>query len=263
MKYSLITVFGLLLLSTVTITAQTEQIEKVRPEIDYSELTSTSTNARKEEARWNSSGVVRNDFGRCNSLRPPTLNKAEKSLLALSEEDKIAYKNFLKQKETGLIRLLPREKYDSKYYAIRGGGYSFTCKKHEYGSIADLQFAEGNFSVGFGGVNFGFILKLGDVPIERVTKDYDGVKFMFDFTPPTKRNQAMDLSKGFKSGVTTNSFVYKSTLEAELNTTYVVRSVNYNNTDVLVAFRVVKKDADGSLTILWKRLKRFSATELN
>src|SRR6185312_7180990 len=58
----------------------------------------------------------------------------EKRFLSASEEDKATYAEFLRQPNTGLIRLLPREKYDTdaqkdkaKTMTIRGGGayYSF------------------------------------------------------------------------------------------------------------------------------------------
>src|SRR5215475_15684561 len=45
----------------------------------------------------------------------------DNSLLVVSAEDKEAFADFLKQPDTGLIRLLPREKYDMKL-SIRGGG---------------------------------------------------------------------------------------------------------------------------------------------
>src|SRR5215831_17569967 len=64
------------------------------------------------------------------------LNKEEEQFLAPSPSDLQAYGEFLKQPDSGLIRLLPREKYDNpKEMTIRGGGayYSFTQLKHEYG----------------------------------------------------------------------------------------------------------------------------------
>src|SRR5262245_32885566 len=54
-------------------------------------------------------------------------------LLDTSTEDKAAYAEFLKQPDTGLIRLLPREKYDEQHkLPLRGGGayYSFVRKTH-------------------------------------------------------------------------------------------------------------------------------------
>jgi hypothetical protein len=57
------------------------------------------------------------------------LEKLEKQFLAVPEEDGVTYAEFLREPNTGLIRLLPREKYDSESYkqnpktmTIRGAG---------------------------------------------------------------------------------------------------------------------------------------------
>jgi hypothetical protein len=50
---------------------------------------------------------------------------------------------------------------------------------------------------------------------------------------------------------------------AEVDSTYLLRSVNYNTSDLLVAFRVVRIDADNSVIIAWKRLKKYSTPNLS
>src|ERR1044072_7418866 len=73
------------------------------------------------------------------------LNSLENRLLSPSEEDKARYADFLRQSGTGLIRLLPREKFDSgrdkKGLTISGGGayYSFARLTHEYGYGSDIE----------------------------------------------------------------------------------------------------------------------------
>ncbi|MCA1632575.1 MAG: hypothetical protein LC802_02375 [Acidobacteria bacterium] len=136
----------------------------------------------------------------------------EALLLAPAREDLDAFAEFLAQPRTGIVRLLPREKWDGKL-SMRGGGsyYSFTRLTHEYGFGSDISLEQNQFGVGFAGANFGFLANLGTV----LTKQ-----------------------------------------------TYVVRSVNYGTSDVLVAFRVVRKDSDGSVVVLWKMLKKFSKPEL-
>src|SRR4051812_15872903 len=61
------------------------------------------------------------------------LGKLETRYIALSAEDRAAFAAFLSQPDTGLIRLMPREKFDSysnqkSGLTLRGGGsyYSFT-----------------------------------------------------------------------------------------------------------------------------------------
>src|SRR6185503_20913533 len=76
----------------------------------------------------------------------------EKQFLSPSEEDRARYAEFLNQPDTGLIRLLPREKFDTatftennKSITIRGGGayYSFARLTHEYGYGSDIELAKG------------------------------------------------------------------------------------------------------------------------
>jgi hypothetical protein len=67
---------------------------------------------------------------------------------------------------------------------IRGGGayYSFTRLTHEYGLGSDIELqpvptndfvappiAEYDFLTGFAGADYGFIVTLGNVPLEKVT----------------------------------------------------------------------------------------------
>ena len=69
------------------------------------------------------------------------------------------------------------------------------------------------------------------------------------------------------------------TLPVDVNATYLLRSINYGKplfvpnppehtignsrkTDVLVLFRVVRKETDGSVTIAWKLLKKYSTPNI-
>src|ERR1700755_184635 len=96
----------------------------------------------------------------------------EAALLAPSDEDRKAYAEFLAQPRTGLVRLLPREKWDGTI-STRGGGafYSFARLTHEYGRGSDVMLEQNLFLVGFAGANYGFIANLGDVPLENVTAE--------------------------------------------------------------------------------------------
>ena len=88
------------------------------------------------------------------------LDALERTFLAPSEADRTLYAAFLREPETGLIRLLPRETYDDiankdrKKIVTRGGGayYSFTQLTHEYGYGSDIELSQGTLSSGgFGG----------------------------------------------------------------------------------------------------------------
>lgn len=182
------------------------------------------------------------------------------SLLAPPEEDRKAHAEFLAQPDTGLVRLLPREKWESRL-STRGSGayYSFARLTHEYGYGSDLQLEQGQLSVGFAGADFGFLVNLGDVPIENVSEATEAVQFMASFKTPSAEPEARASYRQFAyhPGHQAGRWTYRSRLPAVEGQTYALRSVNYARSDVLVAFRVIRKDAEGSVVLLWKILKKY------
>ncbi|MFL6212690.1 MAG: hypothetical protein ACJ74J_02230 [Blastocatellia bacterium] len=191
------------------------------------------------------------------------LQLKEQRFLAPFEEDHAAFAEFLRQPGTGLCRLLPREKFDGKLM-MRGGGsyYSFTRLTSEYGFGSDVGLEQNYFLVGFAGANWGYITKLGDVPLESVGLDHLAVQFLATLETPSHEPGAREQQRLSGTGVMINSSTYASRVPALVNTTYVLRSIDYSTSDVLVVFRVVRQDSDGSLTLLWKNLKEFPKPEL-
>ncbi len=193
------------------------------------------------------------------SLREQITAK-EAVLLSTSKEDREAHSDFLSQPGTGLVRLLPREKWDGKL-SLRGGGayYSFTRLKHEYGYGSDVQLEQNWFSVGFAGASFGFMVDLGDVPLENVSAETEAVQFMASYKPPSAEPDARAGYRqfAFGEGHAAGSWAYKSRLPAVAGKTYALRSIDYGHSDVLVAFRALRKDPDGSFVLLWKLLAKY------
>ena len=191
------------------------------------------------------------------------LKLKERQFLSPSAEDRAAFAEFLSQPETGLIRLLPGEKYQRKLTIVGGGAYySFARLTQEYGGGSDIELQKDQLSVGFAGADFGYLVMLGDVPLETVTLATDGAAFLNEFTPPSRepeaRTQQRVANEGFKHG----KFTYQNRLPARVGQTYVVRSVNYDRADTLVAFRVIRQDSDGSLILLWKMLRKYPTPPL-
>lgn len=178
------------------------------------------------------------------------LSALEQRFLSPSEEDQARHAEFLSQPETGLIRLLPREKFDTATFrenkqsiTIRGGGayYSFVRLTHEYGYGSDIELAKGTLSTGFAGGQFGSFVNLGDIPLETVSLD-----------TPAAQELASNVTTRKKS---------QSQAPLKLNSTYLLRSVDPPRSDVLVAFKVVRIDSDDSAIILWKLLKKSPVTQ--
>jgi hypothetical protein len=192
------------------------------------------------------------------------LVKLEKALLPPSEQDQLAYADFLQQPDTGLIRLLPREDYDCKLISsIRGGGsyYSFTGRTHEYGE-SQIGLEQGYLKTGFAGANYGMLTMLGDAPLENVSLETTATNVLAVHHPAGEEPQARVEQRRWSDGTTIDDVMYKDRLPLKANSTYLLRSILYNYSDSLVAFRVVRIDADKSAIILWKLLKKYPVPQL-
>ena len=191
----------------------------------------------------------------------------EKQFLQPTEKDRGEFAGLLSQPNTGLIRLLPRERYDDhvvknkQTIAMRGGGayYSFKRLTHEYGFGSDIELSSGELSVGFAGADYGMMLKLGDIAIEDITADLPAARTLLEYTPAKTEADARVEYRKFQTGGEVQGFIFKSRLPVEINMTYLLRSIDYHDSDIVVGFRVVRKDTDDSVIIAYKVLKDFSA----
>src|SRR5688500_16963053 len=170
--------------------------------------------------------------------RGESLTKEDRRLLAVPREDEEMHADFLKRPRTGLVRLLPREGY-ARQVSLRGRGayYSFAARTHEYGYGSDIELQRGNFMVGFAGADFGFMVNLGDAPLENVSTETDAVRFMASYKTPASEPEARRAYRQFgdSDGHTEGAWTYKSRLPVVVGNTYALRSANYRYSDVLVA----------------------------
>lgn len=199
-----------------------------------------------------------------DSLRAQ-LKLREEAFLAPSAEDRTAFAEYLGAPNSGLIRLLPREDYDNnKHLTLRGGGayYSFARLTHEYGYGSDIELQMGYLSVGFAGADYGMLGMIGDVPLESVTLESPGLETLLSHVPPTSLPKARLEQRRTSAGFEVENIKYSSRVLAAVNKTYILRSINYDDSDVLVAFRVLRQDTDGSLIIGWKMLKKYPVPKL-
>jgi hypothetical protein len=200
----------------------------------------------------------REDILREIAAKRAELSRLEKQFLSPSEEDKAAHAEFLRQPDTGLIRLLPRETKESAL-TIRGGGAYYSFKEHtnEYVNSSDLSLEQGQFTTGFAGANYGMLASLGDVPLENVSLEATAAQALAQHVPAEDEPHARIEQRKSSQGTTIGTVTYKSRVQLRLNSTYLLRSVNYSASDSLVAFRVVRIDNDDSVIILWKQLKKY------
>jgi hypothetical protein len=200
------------------------------------------------------------------------LSEEEKLFLSPSAKDLTAFAEFLKQPNTGLIRLFPRGLYNNQLIT-RGGGayysYSFARLTHVSGAGSDIELqpvrtndytpppiAEYYFLTGHG-----FISVFGNVPLEKITLEHKGVKFLAEYNPPSTIAEFSAEQRRTRRGIDKNGYGYNRTAPVTVTFTYALRSINYGQSDLLIVFRVVRKEIDGSLVILWKTLKTFPKPE--
>lgn len=217
--------------------------------------------------------------------RKPTAK--ELALLSPSKEDLDAYAVFLRQPNTGLVKLATDKGCDDNSkivmaiadclaYTMPGAGssYSFRVKNYRISNLADITFTENSFQA-MGMRLHGIFVNIGDVPLEQVNLQTKGMDFLNDFKPEEDFQKAKEIDRQFSEGVEKNGFIYRRALRAVDGTTYVLRSVAYRGkyfravsgftyneldfdkrSDVIVAFRIVRRHEDGAVTILWKQLAK-------
>ncbi len=201
------------------------------------------------------------------------LSSKEKKVLAASAEDQKANASFLHQHGTGIFRLLaasditvnasnPR---NSVVVPIRGGGayYSFTKRTNDFDEWADIALRNGVLVTGVAVRSLGVMNTLGSAALESITIETPGVAYLAKFVPPSTIDEAGKQFKSLARGVPDGEFTYKLSMPVLADTTYVLRSIEYKRSDSLIAFRIVRQDADGNLTIIWKELKKFQVPTLN
>jgi hypothetical protein len=179
----------------------------------------------------------------------------EKIVMAPVKEDVSA----AEKENANVFRLLPRETYDKGLLNTRGGGayYSFVKRSHSYNDTPQIELQQNNLSVGFYGASYGFITNLGDIPLSEINLDTAGVTFLANYQAVGKEPLARQEHSKIGTGLEVEGTTYKSNVPAAVGKTYVLRAISFDEADTLVAFRVYRKDTDGSLIIFWKLLQNF------
>lgn len=223
--------------------------------------------------------------------RDPT--KEEEQVLAPDEEDWKTFSSFLSQSNTGLIKLIADKNCDGndkvantspecQKYTMPGAGasYSFRINNYRIRHLADINYTGRNFRA-FGALTHGVFVNLGDVPLENVNLETEAVKKLMSFEPANNFKEAQEFAVKLDKGIESKGFTYRNLLPASENSTYVLRSIAYRGTlvrtiggisydelefdkrkDIVIAFRVVRRDAEGNVTILWKELSNKNAPKL-
>jgi hypothetical protein len=254
----------LLLLASLTVLAQTQSPEK-QPAQSETKTGKKSLVPSKEERRKYA------EFVKSTGIRLIRLLPREKYDVQASRESPNAGNASFRRPTLGDNNNLDEIPHWDSYpqasktnSPFRGGGtyYSFTRRNHQYGNSTHLSLDRGDFRVGFSGANYGFLTNLGDIPLESVTLDTPAASLLARYSRAPYDREARREHQRFGNDTQINGVVVNQRLPMRPASTYLLRAINYGDSDVLVAFRVVAVESDGTALILWKLLKRYSTPQL-
>lgn len=217
--------------------------------------------------------------------------KDQEKRLKPSEEDQARFSDFLKQSKTGIIRLVNDKECESNVYVIRvdencqntipgGSFYSFREKEYTTIYLSDLRLKDG-LLITDGILSQNILVRLGDVPLENLSVDSVGMKYLTDFVPEVMSSQATKQYIEIVKGIRADKYEYRKVIPALEQNTYALRIIAYHGNvyrsfrgwffnlldgdkriDLIVGFRIVRKEKDGNITILWKELTRKKSPKL-
>lgn len=220
--------------------------------------------------------------------------KEERELLTPAQADLDTYSNFLNQRKTGILKLRADTgcAENSKViiandeclkFSMPGAGSSYSFRTNDYRlrRLADLTFIDDKFSA-FGLLTQILFVEIGDVPIDNVTLDSEQVKFLVNFQPQSEFEKFKEIHhKLVTVGIKNGNSLYKREITPAANMTYALRSTAYEaevfrayedevydefsfdqRKDVIIIFRVIRKNPNQDITILWKELSRKNSPKL-
>lgn len=220
-------------------------------------------------------------------------SKEDLEVLKPAQELVSKYADFLRQKNSGILKLNAYEKCskngeivsadeDCLKYKIPGGGtaYSFRYDAYRIRRLSDIILQNGILKTD-GILQQGIMVDLGKVAIETIGLSSPGFKYLVSFEPAKNITDLQNADRQFVAGVEADGFLYRLGFYALLDHTFGLRSIAFQRAtssgpknskfdefqvdkrqDILVVFKVVEVDYAGNVTIVWKELSRRDAPTL-
>ena len=217
--------------------------------------------------------------------------KEQKKLLQPRNEDLLAHARLLEQDNAGIFRLLPDLGCEDNSLVIKADEiclnavpessfYSFREKEYVPEILADIRL-KNNHLISSGLLSQGIIVQLGDVPVENISLNSEGMKFINEYVPQTINKEAHKQFVQMVRGVKSDRYIYRKIVPAIENMTYALRTIAYKGSvyrtfrgfrfnllegdkriDQTLAFRIVRREQDGALTLVWRELERREAPRI-
>ncbi|MBW4560236.1 MAG: hypothetical protein KME32_03605 [Mojavia pulchra JT2-VF2] len=217
------------------------------------------------------------------------------------------YTKFLELPGTGIFRVLPDLAYHRPPNTLQNRLQASVSERYPFPSLGNtkggftpsltLQMVGERFQLEHPGVDYSFMVDLGDVPLDKLDNRLQAVarstrEFFLNYQPPKKLDDLQVERRRFLTGKDQNwnlSTVILTNAKAELNHTYLVRSLQFqlpeimlsgtqlarqapstleqlqqmHSSDIIFAFRPVRRRSDGSYTVLWRVLNQFPEPQLS
>jgi len=212
------------------------------------------------------------------------------------------YATFLKMPHIGIFRVLPDLAYQRSLNTLQNRLAPSLSERYPFPSLGNgkggftpslaLVMVGDRFGLGHKGVDYSFMVDLGDIPLTKLDSGLQAVaqptrEFFLNYQPPKQLDNLQVERRRFLTGKDQNwnlNQVILASAKAELNHTYIVRSLQFQlpeiilsgkplsvqerqylgelpqlySSDILVAFRPVRRRSDGSYTVLWRVLNEFT-----
>ncbi len=228
-------------------------------------------------------------------IQPLYRKPSQKELKNLMPSQTLLSQNeqFLKQPNTGIFKLsadsscaknaviVATENCLSTKIPSGGIAYSFRVNSHRILHLADLTLEKDVLKTD-GIMQQGVMVNLGNLELEQISAETNGLKYLLDFKPATNKEEMQKLDQALSDGIQTDGFIYRFAFYADDKTTFALRSIAYRGKvsrsiggvsynemdydkrkDILVVFRIIDREANGDITILWKELARKDSPTLN
>jgi hypothetical protein len=209
------------------------------------------------------------------------LSRSDRKLIKPDEADEKRFQALLGNSDYGIVKLLNVKCGDDDAKVVRvsecrdsipghGADFSFRTGKHSFPGIADLKLRENTLVVG-SVMTQGLLVFVGQVDLQTLDVSSNSFKFVSEFAPATDRHGAERQASEINAGIIKYRLLVCSSAYVRENQTYVLRSIAYrtNNDggdkrkDLIVAFTVIRQDADGNVTLIWRRLQEKDAPKLS
>ncbi|HBB35547.1 MAG TPA: hypothetical protein DDZ80_22040 [Cyanobacteria bacterium UBA8803] len=246
------------------------------------------------------------DSNRMMNLTPnaAAVARANYGILPLEQKQ---YAQFLAQPNTGIAHILLAQSYHPDPNQLRNrlqpsisDQFPFVPLLTRANSLLPrltLEIEDGNFRLPLPGLNYGFMVNLGEVALENLNPNLQKIPnlsplqrdLFLNYVPPLQLDALQVDRQRFLTGKEGLGFVppvsppASTQLPIVLNNTYLLRSIQFQlpealltrepisraqrrhlpellktpSSDVLVAFQPIQRRFDGSYTVLWRLLYQF------